>query len=258
MPDEAITALAGLVASSLSGLLGIGGGLVLTPLLLYLPVLVGGSVIPVKIITGLTIVQAISGGLLGALRHRAYGNVAMSLVRTMAPPISVASLAGALVSRGLPDRAILLIFAVLALAGSLMLLSPVGAEASEWDERRYDRRLAIVIAVVLGFFGGMVGIGGIAFIIAALVYLMHVPPRVAIGTSLAVGLFAATAAFIGKAATAQIDPPLAAIVFVAALVASPVGATVSVRTQPRVLLVSLSVVVALSAIRIALTAITGT
>ena len=104
----------------------------------------------------------------------------------------------------------------------------------------------------------MVGIGGIAFIIAALVYLMHVPPRVAIGTSLAVGLFAATAAFIGKAATAQIDPPLAAIVFVAALVASPVGATVSVRTQPRVLLVSLSVVVALSAIRIALTAITGT
>ena len=235
MPDEAITALAGLVASFLSGLLGIGGGLVLTPLLLYLPVLVGGSVIPVKIITGLTIVQAISGGLLGALRHRAYGNVAMSLVRTMAPPISVASL-----------------------AGSLMLLSPVGAEASEWDERHCDRRLASVIAVVLGFFGGMVGIGGIAFIIAALVYLMHVPPRVAIGTSLAVGLFAATAAFIGKAATAQIDPPLAAIVFVAALVASPVGATVSVRTQPRVLLVSLSVVVALSAIRIALTAITGT
>ena len=139
-----------------------------------------------------------------------------------------------------------------------MLLSPVVAEASEWDERRYDRRLAIVIAIILGFFGGMVGIGGIAFIIAALVYLMHVPPRVAIGTSLAVGLFAATAAFIGKAATAQIDPPLAAIVFVAALVASPVGATVSVRTQPRVLLVSLSVVVALSAIRIALTAITGT
>jgi len=82
--------------------------------------------------------------------------------------------------------------------------------------------------------------------------------RLAIGTSLGIGLFAAVAALIGKAATAQIDPPLAAIVFVAALVASPVGATVSVRTQPRVLLVSLSVVVALSAIRIALTAITGT
>ena len=41
MPDEVITAAAGLVASFLSGLLGIGGGLVLTPLLLYLPPLVG-------------------------------------------------------------------------------------------------------------------------------------------------------------------------------------------------------------------------
>src|SRR5438094_859185 len=145
MTDEAITAVAGLVASFLSGLLGIGGGLVLTPFLLYLPPL----------------------------------------------------------------------------------------------------------------FGGIVGIGGIAFIIAALVYILRVPPRIAIGSSLGIGLFAAVAALIGKAATAQIDPPLAAIVFISALVASPIGAAVSVRTQPRALLAILSVVVMLAAIRIALTAVAG-
>src|SRR5207253_2267220 len=203
-----------------------------------------------------TIVQAISGSLLGAIRHRSYGNVSVPLVWLMGPPSAIASLIGALVSQGTSDRVLLLIFAVMAFAGEVMLMLPV--EPRDANTIAVRRPLAIVIAVVLGFFGGMVGIGGIAFIIAALVYLMHVPPRVAIGTSLAVGPFAATAAFIGKAATAPSDPPLAAIVFVAALVASPVGATVSVRTQPRVLLVSLSVVVALSAIRIALTAITGT
>src|SRR5207237_1151941 len=172
MTDEAITAVAGLVASFLSGLLGIGGGLVLTPLLLYLPPLVGGVAIPVQIVTGLTIVQAIAGS-----------------------------------------------------------------------------------ALVLGFFGGIVGIGGIAFIIAALVYILRVPPRIAIGSSLGIGLFAAVAALIGKAATAQIDPPLAAIVFISAVVASPIGAAVSVRTQPRALLAILSVVVILAAIGIALTAV---
>jgi uncharacterized membrane protein YfcA len=104
----------------------------------------------------------------------------------------------------------------------------------------------------------MVGIGGIAFIIAALVYFLRVPARIAIGSSLGIGLFAAVAALIGKAATAQIDPPLAAIVFVSALVASPVGAAVSVRTQPRALLVILAVIVMLAAIRIAFTAVTGT
>jgi uncharacterized protein len=258
MPDEAITAIAGLVASFLSGLLGIGGGLVLTPLLLYLPPLVGGVAIPVKIVTGLTIVQAISGSVLGALRHRSYGNVSRRLVWLMGPPSALASLVGALVSRETPDNIILLVFALLAFAGAVMLLLPVTPRDLSADEIRADPKVAIPIAVVLGFFGGMVGIGGIAFIIAALVYLLRVPTRIAIGSSLGIGLFAAVAALIGKAATAQIDPPLAAIVFVTALVASPMGAAVSVRTQPRALLAILAVIVMLAAIRIAFTAVTGT
>jgi hypothetical protein len=257
MPDEAITAVAGLVASFLSGLLGIGGGLVLTPLLLYLPPLAGGAAIPVKIVTGLTIVQAISGSLLGTIRHRSYGNVSPRLVWLMGPPSAIASLVGALVSRDTPDSVILLIFAVLAFTGAVMLLLPVTPRAESADDVHADPKVAIPIAVVLGFFGGMVGIGGIAFIIAALVYILRVPPRIAIGSSLGIGLFAAVAALIGKAATAQIDPPLAAIVFVSAMVASPVGAALSIRTQPRALLAILSVIVILSAIRIAVTAVTG-
>lgn len=258
MSDEAITAIAGLVASFLSGLLGIGGGLALTPLLLYLPPLFGGAAIPVKIVTGLTIVQAISGSVLGALRHRSYGNVSSRLVWLMGPPSAAASLVGAFVSRDMPDSVILLVFAILAFAGAVILLLPVTPRTERTEDVRADPKIAIPIALVLGFFGGMVGIGGIAFIIAALVYFLRVPPRVAIGSSLGIGLFAAVAALVGKAATAQVDPPLAAIVFVAALVASPVGAAVSVRTQPRALLAILAVIVMLAAVRIAFTAVSGT
>src|SRR5881409_1877201 len=148
MPDEVITAVAGLAASFLSGLLGIGGGLVLTPLLLYLPPLVGGVAIPVKIVTGLTIVQAISGSLLGVMRHRSYGNVSMPLVWLMGPPIAIASLIGALVSQGVSDRVLLLIFAVMAFAGAVMLMLPVEPrDANTIDVRR---PLAIAIALVIG------------------------------------------------------------------------------------------------------------
>jgi len=258
MSDEAITAIAGLMASFLSGLLGIGGGLVLTPLLLYLPPLMGGAAIPVKIVTGITIVQSISGSVLGTLRHRAYGNVSSRLVWLMGPPSAVSSLVGAFVSRDTPDSLILLVFAVLAFAGGVMLLLPVTPRDELATGIRADPKVAIPIALVLGFFSGLVGIGGLAFIIAALVYLLRVPARIAIGSSLGIGLFATVAALIGKAATAQIDPPLAAIVFVSALVASPVGAAVSVRTQPRALLAILAVIVMLAAIRIAFTAVTGT
>ncbi|MEX2230073.1 MAG: sulfite exporter TauE/SafE family protein [Dehalococcoidia bacterium] len=254
---EILTALSALVASFLSGLLGIGGGVVLTPMLLYLPPALGIGALPVKIITGLTIVQAISGSLLGTFRHRQYGNVSTRLVLLMGPPGAAASLAGALISRDVSDRVLLGVFAVLALASAAMLLLPAEAQEGGTGDLRLNVPLAVGISVVLGFFGGMVGIGAIATIIGALVYLLRVPARIAIGTSLGVGMFAAVAALIGKAATAQIDPPLATIVAVTALVASPIGAWVSIRTRPQLLLKVLAVVVVVAALRMAATAVFG-
>ncbi len=254
---EIVTALSAFVASFLSGLLGIGGGVVLTPLLLYLPPAVGIGALPVKIITGLTIVQAISGSALGAFRHRQYGNVSKRLVLVMGPTSAAASLAGALISRDVSDRVLLGIFAVMALATAAMLLLPAEPQRSGTDDLHLNVPLAVGISVVLGFFGGMVGIGAIATIIGALVYLLRVPPRIAIGTSLGIGMFAAVAALIGKAATAQIDPPLATVVAITALVASPIGAWVSIRTKPQVLMKILAAVVIVAALRMAASAVFG-
>lgn len=254
---EIVTALSAFVASFLSGLLGIGGGVVLTPLLLYLPPAVGIGALPVKIITGLTIVQAIFGSVLGAFRHRAYGNVSRRLVLLMGPTGAAASLAGALISRDVNDRVLLGIFAVMALATAVMLLLPAEPQHRGTDDLNLNVPLAVGISVVLGFFGGMVGIGAIATIIGALVYLLRVPPRIAIGTSLGIGMFAAVAALIGKAATAQIDPPLATVVAITALVASPIGAWVSIRTKPQVLMKILAAVVIVAALRMAASAVFG-
>ena len=257
MPVDVVVAVAGFVASFLSGLLGIGGGIVLTPVLLYAPQLVGAEALSVKIITGLTVVQAISGSVLGAARHRAYGNVSTRLVLLMGPPAALASLIGALISRDTPDQLLLAIFAVFSLLGAIFLLLPPNTREAATPDVRVNRPLAVALAVVIGVFGGMVGIGAIAFIVAALVYFLRVPPRIAIGSSLGIGLFGAVAALVGKAATAQIDPRLAAIVVGAALVGSPLGAWVSVRTQTGLLMRLLAVIVALAAVRIAWSAIAG-
>lgn len=254
---EILTALSAFVASFLSGLLGIGGGVVLTPLLLYLPPALGIAALPVKIITGLTIVQAISGSVLGATRHRSYGNVSARLVLLMGPTGAAASLVGALISRDVNDRVLIGIFAVIALITAAMLLLPVESQQGGTGDLELNVSLAVGISLVLGFFGGMVGIGAIATIIGALVYLLRVPPRIAIGTSLGIGMFAAVAALVGKAATAQIDPPLATLVAIVALLASPLGAWVSVRTHPQVLLKVLAAVVIVAALRMAWSAAVG-
>jgi uncharacterized membrane protein YfcA len=257
VPIEVVVALAGFIASFLSGLLGIGGGIVLTPVLLYAPQLVGAPALSVKIVTGLTVVQAIAGSVLGAARHRSYGNVSTRLVALMGPPAAAASLIGAFLSRDAPDQLLLGIFAVFSFLGAIFLVLPSNTREAATADVRVNRPLAIVLAVVIGGFGGMVGIGAIAFIVAALVFFLHVPPRVAIGSSLGIGLFGAAAALIGKAATAQVDPKLAAIVVAAALVGSPLGAWVSVRTQTGVLMRLLAALIALAAVRIAWSAIAG-
>ena len=257
MSSEIVTAISGAISSFLSGLLGIGGGIVMTPLLLYLPPLVGTAALPVKIVTGLTVVQALSGSILGTLRHRRYGNVAMPLVWTMGIPGGAASLFGALLSRDAPDRLLLFVFASFATLAAVALMLPSRPQQGPADELRVNVPVAMAIALVIGFFGGMVGIGAIAFIVAALVYVLRIPVHVAIGSSLAIGFFSAVPAFIGKAVTGQIDPSLGAIVAVSALVASPLGAAVSRRSAPRLLMSLLTAIVALSAVRIFYQAFTG-
>jgi uncharacterized membrane protein YfcA len=93
--------------------------------------------------------------------------------------------------------------------------------------------------------------------VAVLVYVLRVPPRIAIGSSLGIGLFGAVAAFVGKAATAQIDPTLALTIVVSALVGSPIGAWVSLRTRTDVLMRILAVLVFVAGIRILGSALSG-
>ena len=255
MPVELVVAFAGLVSSILSGLLGIGGGIVLTPLLLYAPQAVGLAALPVKIVTGLTVVQAISGSVLGMTRHRSYGNVSTRLVLLMGPPAAIASLVGAFISRDASDQLLLAIFAAFSFFGAVLLLLPVEAQTAAAHEVRVNKAVAIALAVVIGAFGGMVGIGAIAFIVAALVYFLRVPPRIAIGSSPGIGMFGAVAALIGKAATAQVDGRLAALIVMSALIGSPIGAWLSVRTSTAILMRLLAALVLLASVRIAWSAV---
>ena len=55
----------GLISGFLSGLLGIGGGIVMAPLLLYIPPLFGLELLTMQMVAGLTIVQGLLGCLAG-------------------------------------------------------------------------------------------------------------------------------------------------------------------------------------------------
>jgi uncharacterized membrane protein YfcA len=69
----------GLISGFLSGLLGIGGGIVMAPLLLYMPPLFGMETLTMQAVAGLTIVQGLLGCMAGLFIHKKFDFVSKEL-----------------------------------------------------------------------------------------------------------------------------------------------------------------------------------
>jgi len=243
---------AGASVGFLSGLLGIGGGIIMFPLLYYLPPLAGLGTITVQHITGLTMIQGFFASLSAMLFYNRHRLVHRSLVLALGGSLFLSSLAGAVMSKNMPDEPILIVFGILALAAAAMMLMPRSYANDELtvDEVRFSRTLAISIGVVLGVFLGMVGQGGAFIVIPIMLYVLRIPLRVAVGSMLAIGLFSSTAGLAGKILTHQV-PWLPALAMLAGAVPSArIGGMVGRKTNTRVLKWILALIIIASAVRI--------
>ncbi len=238
----------------LSGLLGIGGGIIMFPLLLYLPPLFGLDPIPVKGITGLTMVQGFFASLSAMLFYHQERLVNRRLVLTLGFSLFLSSLIGSLASRYVPDKILLLIFGLLAMTAAVMMLLPRSYSKDDLTEEHvgFSRGLAVSIGSSVGVLIGLVGQGGAFITIPLMLYVLRIPLRVALGSTLAIGLFSATAGTIGKAATGQIPFILALPLLIAAIPAARVGGMVGKKTDTRVLKWILAVIISATAIEIML------
>ncbi len=242
----------GLFTGFLSGLLGIGGGIVLAPLLLYVPPFFGLAPFAMQTVAGLTIVQGLVGGLAGALSHRRFHCVSARLSGYMGASIFSAALIGGSGARYVPNQILLFLFACLALIATFLILVPVkdDIEHPEVTLLTFSRLRAISAASGVGFVGGLVGQGGSFILIPLMIAFVHIPTRIAIGSNLTIVLLSSFAGFLGKAATGQIEwrmtIPLVLTVVPAAFLGSLVSRRVSIQRLKR----ALAVLIGLAAARI--------
>ena len=240
----------GFGAAFLSGLVGVGGAVVLIPLLLYVPPLLGLPELGIKAIAGITIVQVTAGALSAASGHRGGGHVDRRLVATLGPTMIAASFVGAFGSAFFEPIILEAVFAGLALfAATMMLGLRHRAPASTDGPPMFDRRLAIGIGVVVGVLAGFIGAGGAFFLAPVLLHVLRIPMRYVVGSSVGIVAVSAGAGLLGKALTGQVDWLLAAALVVGALPGGRVGAAVSKRTTPYRLSIALGVVILIVAVR---------
>lgn len=247
----------GVTSGFLSGLLGIGGGIVMAPLLLYAPPLFGIEPLPMQTVAGLTIVQGMIACISGGLTHRKFNFFSKELVGWMGVTLFITSFIGGISSGHVENRHLLFIFAVMALIAAILIILPKKTEVEYPDVVKFSFSYyrAVFVSTVVGFFGGLVGQGGSFILIPLMTVYVKVPIRIAIGSNLAIVFLSTFAAFLGKAFTSQINWPLTLPIVLTVVPAAFLGANISKKIPVGTLRIILGICIALAAVRIGFAAL---
>ncbi|MSP52527.1 MAG: sulfite exporter TauE/SafE family protein [Alphaproteobacteria bacterium] len=242
--------LGGLVGF-LSGMFGVGGGFLMTPLMIFIGV-------PAAIAVGTGTNQVAAASVSGVLAHWRRGNVDVRMGAVMLAGGVAGSGIGVWVFRLLSDVG--QIDLVISLAYVLLLGTVGGLTVAEsfraiarsrrsptkrrlhthfwvhgWPlKMRFPKSKLYISAlppVSIGFFAGILaaimGVGGGFLLIPAMIYLLGMPTAVAVGTSLFHIIFVTAAATFLHAVTNQtVDVVLALVVLIGAVIGAQIGTRV--------------------------------
>jgi uncharacterized protein len=255
---ELIALAASVLAGGFGALVGVGGGLIIVPLLVALG-------IEVHVAIGVSLLGVISVSTAGSVSYLKQGFVHVRLgltllVATAAGGIVGSYLAGLLDARTLSGifGFVLVLVALQMLRGRTRPAAEVVGEPGAWEidasyiepttgETVEYRARNVGVGTVVSLFGGtlsgLMGVGGGIVNVPTMNVLMGVPIRVATATSTFMLGATATSGAILYLARGQVEPMLAAAVVVGVLAGATVGARFS-RRLPREVLSGLFVIVA--------------
>jgi uncharacterized membrane protein YfcA len=267
----------GLLVGVLSGMFGVGGGFLTTPLLIFYG-------IPPTVAVASATTQITGASVSGAMVHWRRGGVDLKMAGVMIVGGTFGSMAGAglfrmLQASGQIDLVIGSLYVLLlGSIGALMLKDSLIALGYVPDTRpqarpRHNRWVASLplrwrfytsglylsplAPAALGFVAGMLtmllGIGGGFILVPAMIYLFGMSARVVIGTSLVMILaVSAVATFTHAVTTQSVDIVLAALLLIGGVIGAQYGAMLTTRLKPDLLRLALGVIILLVALRMAL------
>jgi uncharacterized membrane protein YfcA len=270
--------LLGFVVGLLSGMFGVGGGFLTTPLLIFYG-------IPPTVAVASAATQITGASVSGAMVHMRRGGVDLKMGGVMIVGGLFGSLAGAALFRALQSTGQIDLFigalyvlilgwiGLLMLKDALVALGYLDLKPSQTKAPRHNRWVAALplrwrfyssglylsplAPLALGFVAGMLtlllGIGGGFILVPAMIYLFGMAARVVIGTSL-VMILAVTAAttMVHALTTRSVDIVLAALLLIGGVIGAQYGAVLATRVKPDLLRFGLAILILLVALRMVL------
>jgi len=190
----AIYGAAGVAAGLIAGLLGVGGGIVMVPVLFQTCLFMGlPESLQMHLAVGSSLAVIVVTAIQSGRAHHAKGAVDFTILRLWAPAIVFGVVCGAAAARFLTADMLKLIFGVLSVLVAVHLNLP---EASRTQGCVPSNIVQRCLAALIGFFSSLMGIGGGTFSVATLTFFGK-PIHTAVGTSAALGFFIALPGALG-------------------------------------------------------------
>lgn len=268
-----VVALGSLLAGFLGSLTGLGGGIVIVPLL----TLAFGVDIRYAIGASLVSVIATSSGAAAAYVREGYSNIRIGMFLEIATTLG--ALFGATVAAKLSTAVIAVIFGLVLIYSAYLSSQPKAEVVSDAPPDRLVTLLRMggsyptpgglqayhahaiptgfSLMFVAGMLSGLLGIGSGAVKVLAMDQAMRLPFKVSTTTSnFMIGVTAAASAgvYLNRG---YIDPGLAMPVMLGVLAGSLLGAHVLVRAQTRILRIVFSLVIILLGVEMIYNGLTG-
>jgi len=176
MRGSATPFLFGLMAGALGGLMGVGGGILLVPLLVH--ALRAGQ----HEAQGTSLAFVTVTALVAALLYLRQGNLDLGLALYLALGAVLGVLLGAALARRMTARRLRQAFGILILLTALRILVQVPAHTG--PPHPWPAASNIALGCVVGILGGLLGVGGGTILVPILVLGQRYPQHVAQGVSL--------------------------------------------------------------------------
>ena len=271
-----IVALGGLTGI-LSGLFGVGGGFLTTPLLIFYG-------IPPTVAAASASTQVTGASVSGVLAHGRRGGVDYRMGSVMVAGGVVGAMIGAVLFRflqsiGQIDVVINILYVVmLGTIGGLMMreaidtIRPSSKKANQPRKRRHHPLIAalpmrwrfyssglyisplapLILGVVVGILTMLMGVGGGFILVPAMLYILGMSGNVVVGTSLYQILFVTMFTTMTHALTTKaVDIVLAGLLLLGSVMGAQFGTQIALKAKPEILRLILAAIVLAVALRMA-------
>lgn len=208
----------GLVIGFVGGLVGLVLGVVRFPLIF-------GTEISASVAAGTNIGISTLGALTAAIRHFKQNNVHFQIFAIMASTGAVGAFLGSLVTKLAPVNLLLLIIGIIVSYEAYILIS---GSRKEKKQNENQKRPSIVIECLIGFgigfLGGLVGLVLGSIRMPAMISVLKMEPKVAVGTNLAAATIMGASGLLGHLIHNEIDYLTLAVMGPTAMIGGYAGA----------------------------------